>query len=272
MGIPVAEVKPDTLLTRFLSAAVLAPVALVLVWLGGWYFVGLILVVGILMVKEWDRLCGGKGTGAHVWLLAGVVTAVCLLGALDIWSLVIPVAIAGVILATVINLRDRPKWTALGGIYILLPVIALIWLRRDPEWGLITITWMLIAVWATDTGAYFAGKSIGGPKMAPGISPNKTWAGLIGGVVAAAAVSVLVGKIAGVGSMQNLALFGGLVAILGQVGDICESSVKRHFGVKDSGNIIPGHGGLFDRLDSILFVSITVAIANLVTGKAVVWQ
>jgi phosphatidate cytidylyltransferase len=272
MEIPVAEVKSDSIKTRFLSAAILAPIALALVWLGGWYFTGLILLAGVLMVREWDRLCGGNGRGLHVWLLSAAVVAVSIFSATGQWNLLGPAAVVGVLLAFVANRKDQPKWTALGGLYILLPMIALLWIRNDLQWGLVTIVWMLVVVWATDTGAYFAGKSIGGPKMAPRISPNKTWAGLVGGVVAAAFFSVLTGKIAGAGSLQNLALFGGLAAVVGQLGDVCESSVKRHFGVKDSGDIIPGHGGLFDRLDSLLIVALVIAGLNLAAGEAVLWQ
>jgi phosphatidate cytidylyltransferase len=272
MGIPVAEVKSDSIKTRFLSAAILAPIALALVWFGGWFFTGLILVAGVLMVGEWDRLCGGSGRGLHVWLLSAAVIAVSLLSGTGQWNLLGPVAAVGILLAFIVNRKDHSKWTALGGLYILLPMIALLWIRNDTQWGLVTIVWLLVAVWATDTGAYFAGKSIGGPKMAPRISPNKTWAGLVGGVIAAALVSVVTGKIAGAGSMQNLAMFGGLAAVVGQIGDVCESSVKRYFGVKDSGNIIPGHGGLFDRLDSLLFVALVIAGLNLAAGEVVLWQ
>ena len=272
MEIPVVEVKSDSIKTRFLSAAILAPIALALVWLGGWFFVGLILVAGVLMVGEWDRLCGGSGRGLHVWLLSAAVVAVSVFSATGQWNLLIPVVVGGILLASVANRKNSSKWTALGGLYILLPIVALLWIRSDVQWGLISIVWVLVAVWATDTGAYFAGKSIGGPKMAPRISPNKTWAGLIGGFTAAAFVSVLTGKIAGAGTLQNLALFGGFAAVVGQIGDVCESSVKRHFGVKDSGNIIPGHGGLFDRLDSLLIVALVIAGLNLAAGKAVLWQ
>jgi phosphatidate cytidylyltransferase len=268
----VAEAKSDSITTRFVSAAILAPSALTLVWLGGWYFVGLILIAGVLMVREWDRLCQGSGSGLHVWLLSLAVVLEAAFAGLGKWDFALIVFLGGLVLPALVNLKDRPLWTGLGGLYILLPILALLWIRNDPEWGLITVIWMLVAVWATDTGAYFAGKSIGGPKMAPKLSPNKTWSGLIGGVIAASLVSILIGYLVGAGSVFVLALMGGLVAVIGQIGDVCESSVKRHFGVKDSGNIIPGHGGLFDRLDSLLFVAVVTVAANLVTGRAVVWQ
>jgi phosphatidate cytidylyltransferase len=272
MARPVAEHRSDTFRTRLLSAAILAPLVLGLVWLGGWYFSGLLLVVGTLMVFEWDRLCGGTGRGIHVHILVVTIIAACVFSGMGDLKLALVVSCAGAGLATIVNLKDRPRWTALGSVYILLPMLALLWIRSDDDKGLLTIMWMLLVVWATDTGAYFAGKSIGGPKMAPRLSPNKTWAGLIGGAIAAALVSMLVGYMAGAGSAEILAIAGILAAITGQVGDVSQSSVKRHFGVKDSGAIIPGHGGLFDRLDSLLVVGAVVAASSIFAGKAVVWQ
>jgi phosphatidate cytidylyltransferase len=272
MALQVAEPVKAALTTRIVSGLVLAPVALVLVWLGGWYFAGLTLVAGVLMIVEWDRLCGGKGQGAHVWLLGVAVIASALLAATSNWLPAIATALVCTLVAAVLSQRERRSWTALGGIYVLLPILALLWIRGEADTGLLTIVWMLIVVWSTDTGAYFAGTTIGGPKMAPRLSPNKTWAGLAGGVICAALASVLIGKVADAGTITTLALFGVLAAVIGQIGDVCESSVKRHFGVKDSGTIIPGHGGLFDRLDSLLFVAVVVAAANLFSGKAMIWQ
>ena len=272
MAIQVAEVKSESLRTRVVSGVILAPLALGLVWLGGWYFTGLVIVAGVLMVREWDLLCAGTGKGINVPVLMITIASACYLAGTEDWQIALLVGLGGTVVASLLNLKAGPLWTTLGAIYILVPIISLIWLRNDSQWGLLTIVWMLLCVWATDTGAYFSGKAIGGPKMAPRISPNKTWAGLIGGILAAAIVSIAVGVFAGAGSILTLAVAGGLVAIIGQIGDVCESSVKRKFGVKDSGNIIPGHGGLFDRLDSLLFVSVVVAVSNQITGKAVVWQ
>ena len=272
MAAPVAEVQPDTFSTRVLSALVLAPVALGLVWLGGWYFTGLIVVAGVLMVPEWDRLCQGPGRGFHVLVLSAALIGVGMSVKFGQWQIAAGVALTGVVLYMLLSDSSRRSWSVLGAVYILIPMGALLWIRLDPQWGLLTVVWMLLTVWATDTGAYFAGKSIGGPKMAPRFSPNKTWAGLFGGIIAAVVSSMVLGQIAGAGTPALLGLFGALAAVAGQVGDVFESAIKRHFGVKDSGTIIPGHGGLFDRLDSLLFVATIVAAGNLLTGKVVIWQ
>lgn len=163
-------------------------------------------------------------------------------------------------------LRDRRPWNAIGVIYIGVPSVALLWLRADH--GIAVTLWVLLTVWATDTGAFFAGKGIGGPRLAPRVSPKKTWAGLIGGMIAAGLVSVAVGMMAMAGGGEatpaveadwrdglRLFVLGAVLAVIEQVGDLVESSVKRHFGVKDSGRLVPGHGGLFDRVDGLLFAA-----------------
>ena len=268
----VADQASDNLRLRIISGLVMAPVAIVLVWLGGWYFLGLTIVAGLLMNVEWDRLCQGSGKGIHVWLLAGTIVASGVLLQLDqmYWSL----GIAGVGSLASAGMRGgrHMVWTLMGSIYIIVPILALIWLRREPSTGLATVVWLLFVVWATDTGAYVFGRLIGGPKMAPGISPNKTWAGLLGGAATAALIGFPAGWLVGVQSFKYLVVAGAILAIVGQIGDVFESSIKRHFNVKDSGTIIPGHGGLFDRLDSLLFVAVVYAAVIILSGGATVWR
>lgn len=253
---------------RLVTGLILAPAVIALVWLGGWFFVVLMLVTAVLMNWEWDRLCGGNGRGMHVWLLGAAIVGVLLTFHLGFpfWSL--GLAVAGAIFARIM----AGTWTLFGVIYILVPCVALMWLRAEPAMGLATVIWLLVVVWATDTGAYFFGRAIGGPKMAPRISPNKTWAGLIGGVGTAALIGVPAGYLAGVPSYTSLAISGAVLAVVGQIGDVFESSIKRRFGVKDSGTIIPGHGGLFDRLDSLLFVAVVYAAMLIATDGASVWR
>lgn len=266
-----AEAAGESLKLRVLSALVMAPVALVLVWLGDWFFTGLAIVVGLGMNWEWDRLTGGAGRGLHVIALGAAIV-----GALVAFHLGQPgsamlIALIGGAAAVLLRGAGR-NWTLLGAVYIILPCIALIWLRSLPEVGLATVIWLLAVVWATDTGAYICGRLIGGPKMAPRISPNKTWAGLIGGVGAAALVGLPTYELAALQSVTFLVGAGAILAIVGQVGDVFESSIKRHFKVKDSGTIIPGHGGLFDRLDSLLFVAVVYAAMTLMRDGAAVWR
>jgi phosphatidate cytidylyltransferase len=145
-------------------------------------------------------------------------------------------------------------------------------LARDGDHGLLTVLWLMMMVWACDTGAYFAGRTIGGPKLLPSVSPKKTWAGLIGGMVAAALVGAAMAAWSGLADPVILAAVSAAVAAFSQVGDLSESAFKRHFGVKDSGDVIPGHGGVLDRVDGLLFaIIIVVAIAHGRGGELLPW-
>ncbi len=150
-------------------------------------------------------------------------------------------------------------------------VASLFWLRDEPEWGRATMLWLMASVVAVDSGAYFAGRIIGGPKLVPLISPNKTWAGLGGGMVASAAVGPIAALILQA-NVFTLIVWGALVAPVAQFGDILESAVKRYFGVKDSGSIIPGHGGILDRIDGLMMAAIVLALARLLSHSVLPWQ
>ena len=153
-----------------------------------------------------------------------------------------------------------PLWLSAGALYIGLPVLALMWLRTEPALGRETLFWLLGLVWVTDTGAFLFGKAIGGPKLAPGISPNKTIAGLIGGFLCACGWGLAAGYATELLAPVSLFVLSGALALVSQAGDLAESRIKRHFGVKDSGGLIPGHGGMFDRLDGLLAVAPVVAV------------
>ena len=156
-------------------------------------------------------------------------------------------------------------WQALGIAYVALPNISLLWIRGLPN-GLELILWILFTVWATDIGAYFAGRAIGGPKLCPRISPNKTWAGLGGGIVAAAGIGILTVMICGSPHPFILIFITASLAIVAQIGDLFESWVKRFFDVKDSGHLLPGHGGILDRFDGIAAVAPKVAAFLIIEG------
>ncbi|MBF0372671.1 MAG: phosphatidate cytidylyltransferase, partial [Alphaproteobacteria bacterium] len=166
-------------------------------------------------------------------------------------------------------LRHRPAtaWLAWGVLYIGIPVTSLVWLRGLPEGGRAALIWLFLVIWATDIGAYAAGRSIGGPLLAPRVSPKKTWAGLIGGMISAAVVGAVAARLLGHPSMLSLAAFSGMMAVVAQIGDLGESWVKRRFGVKDSSNVIPGHGGVFDRVDGLIAAAPVVALAAWAAGE-----
>jgi phosphatidate cytidylyltransferase len=186
---------------------------------------------------------------AGIW---GAVTAVCLL-----WA-------ASALLAGFRRAPRRPGY--LGVPYAGFPAMAAVLLRADPLYGAVAILWCLAIVWAADTLAYFAGRSIGGPKLAPVISPKKTWAGLGGAIAGSAAASALVAAFAGLPAIAALTLLAGILALFEQAGDLFKSALKRHYGVKDSGNLIPGHGGVIDRVDGLIAVAVAAAIIGLLRG------
>ncbi len=171
-----------------------------------------------------------------------------------------------------VSAPNRAAWVTVGLPYILLPCLALLWLRSHPEWGRETIFWLFVLVWATDIGAYISGRLIGGPRLASSISPNKTWAGLIGGAAAAAAAGTVAAGLLGKESLLPLAVTSGMLGILSQGGDLLESWVKRRLKTKDSGSLIPGHGGLLDRVDGLLAATAGVALIDFaIDGKVLVW-
>jgi phosphatidate cytidylyltransferase len=155
--------------------------------------------------------------------------------------------------------------------YTLAAVVALLWLRHQPGDGRETIIWIVACIWATDIGAYVVGRAAGGAKLAPRISPGKTWSGLFGGMAWAAVASSAVGYAFGLGHTFTLAATGAGLAIVGQMGDLFESAAKRRAGVKDSGTLIPGHGGLLDRVDGLLAILVVVALTRLIVGGGWPW-
>jgi phosphatidate cytidylyltransferase len=185
------------------------------------------------------------------------------------------VAVAAALMAwewnRMVDSRVAPRLYLFGMPYIAVPSAALVWLRPLPD-GFQTVLWLLCLVWATDIGAYAAGRTIGGPKLMPRVSPKKTWAGLIGGVVSAAAVGAGVAAWLGLSALGFAVVSGGL-AVVSQAGDLFESWVKRRFDVKDSSNIIPGHGGVLDRVDGVLPVAVVVAALAWVQGGGILtWR
>jgi phosphatidate cytidylyltransferase len=167
--------------------------------------------------------------------------------------------------------RGRPVARGLLILYSMAALLALLWLRHQPGFGRETILWILACVWATDIGAYFVGSYAGGAKLAPSISPSKTWSGLVGGICASAVVSALCTLVFDAGDTVVLAVTGAAIAVVAQAGDLLESAAKRRAGVKDSGRIIPGHGGILDRIDGLIAALVLIAVIRLLTGGEWPW-
>lgn len=262
-------VKSNKLLTRIVSALVMLPIAVFVILNGGLPFFILLCLLTMLILSEWNGICEDKPISLLVAVQA--LCAVLLMLAV-VWGsphlyLSAACSIVSVITAAYF-VKANIVWALIGFFYALVPSISFV-LISDMMGGEVVL-WMMIVIWSMDTGAYFAGKNIGGPKMSPKISPNKTWSGLIGGTVTAMLFS---GIYAYFMKEQNIPLFesatillilSGLFAILSQMGDLAESAVKRKFSVKDSGAIIPGHGGVMDRVDGVLFVAPAVLAVSYV--------
>ncbi|QNT70681.1 phosphatidate cytidylyltransferase [Defluviicoccus vanus] len=255
---------------RIGSALVMGPPALACAYIGGLPFAILIGAILLILVWEWSRLCGAAlPAWGGLALLASLLIALVL-------AVQGNFAVAGVILAigAVVALLSSAgnAWLAAGAIYLGVPGLALLWLRQDPEWGRLAILWLLAVVWASDIGAYAAGSTLGGPRLAPRISPNKTWSGLCGGVGCAALVGAVVAALSGSGAALQLAAVSAGIGFVAQMGDLAESWLKRRFGVKDVSGLIPGHGGMLDRVDGLLVAAMATAlIAVLGNGKIWIW-
>lgn len=252
---PLAD-RPDNEFTvRVASALVLGGLVIAVMIAGSPYFESLVVLAAALMGREWSALTGvAPGAWPMLILMLGpALIAVGLTG--GVWmETVLFALVAPVLLIMAFAGRDTRLgfWLAAGFAYIALPVGALIWLRGLED-GLLLLAWLFAVVWTADIGAYAVGRLVGGAKLAPRVSPNKTWAGLIGGVLLAGAAGGVFAWWLMPGMSLELriaaALFIGLAA---QGGDLAESGLKRRFGVKDTGTLIPGHGGVLDRVDGLV--------------------
>ena len=250
------------------------PAALLVLWAGAPWIVLLVALVGAGMAWEWLQIVGAKTSAAAAVAAATVaalsVLAMGFLAPAVAFAVAFAVMVVGTLAVTLLpDARRVWAWSAGGLIWIVLACLAFVWLRGLPVIGFRLVLWLLILVWAVDIGAYACGRTIGGPRLAPLVSPNKTWAGLAGGVVSAVVAGTLVTAILGFHDRMLYALASGGLAVIEQMGDLMESYAKRRFGVKDSGTLIPGHGGLLDRLDGAIAVASAVALAELL---GVNWQ
>ncbi len=246
-----------TVVTRTVAGFLLGLPVLVFIWIGTPAFEAMVALAAGILAWEWFGITGSGQSQKSGLLLGGVVVVAVAVAAsfsLGVALLSLALGTALVVLAT-----GGAPWMTLGTLYIGLPCVALVWLRNEPTLGREIVLWLLLVVWASDIGAYAAGRLIGGPKLAPRISPNKTWAGLAGGIGAAAATSFGFASHLGGAHLAPAAILGALLAVAAQLGDLGESWVKRRFGVKDASSLIPGHGGLLDRVDALLVVILIVA-------------
>lgn len=285
-----------------MSAAVLGPLGLACIWAGGAAWVAVVLLAAAGMAWEWVALCrmaAGRWPGLGVLVALAVALLVVVtsrgpgpVGGDGFASAVALLVLAGAALP--LGLAPGGRAAAAGGAtYLGMAVLSLLWLRADPVAGRGNLVFVMLLVWASDIGAYFVGRAVGGPKLAPRISPGKTWSGSAGGVLAAVLVGLCVawafeawtgagaglgagggaGGGAGVAVLARAAVVAAVLAAVSQLGDLGESAVKRRFGQKDSGRLIPGHGGLLDRLDGVLAAAPVAALLALDAGRGMaLWR
>lgn len=251
------------LMLRVISSAVLAPLAIGIAYLGGWPFAIFWTAAAVAVWWEWTKLVHPSG---HIGAL---VTGICAL-LIQTFMLMndredVAMMIAGLggLAAAIISARNA-LWTAAGVIYASVLLIAPVMIRGESFIGFIAIMFVFAVVWGTDIVAYFTGRAIGGPKLAPSISPNKTWSGAIGGLIGAVAGGAAIVMPSNVKTFLAIAAIAIALSIASQAGDLFESRMKRLFNVKDSGALIPGHGGVMDRLDGF----VTAVLLALAIGVA----
>ena len=243
---------------RVLSSLVLIPPPLLATWYGGPAFAALITFMTMLMMFEWARMISGKDISAVFYALS-IGAAAALFCAAGGWFPIAFAICAATAIAAAVAARGAAvsmKWAAFGALYIIGPCIALIWLRDAIENGRALTFTLFIIVWMADIGAYFAGRFIGGPRISKALSPDKTWSGIVGGVIMGGVAGAAATKwIYGDGSAITFIAIGASLGLASVLGDLAESAFKRIHGVKDSSGLIPGHGGVLDRLDGMIFAT-----------------
>lgn len=249
---------------RVLAALVLAPITIAIAWLGSWPWLWLVTIAAVILYYEWQMIVGvwrNKFIMATGMAALGIAGPFLITGELKLVGAVIAAACAILVLLA----RAQAVWVVGGFLYAAAAFLGAIIVRADAVYGFVALVFVLLVVWAADIGGYFAGRGIGGPKLWERVSPKKTWSGAIGGLLASLAIAAGFAA-AGQGKLTTLLALGAVLSTVSQLGDLFESAIKRQFGVKDSSHIIPGHGGLMDRLDGFIAAIAFAALIGALRG------
>jgi phosphatidate cytidylyltransferase len=251
---------------RIASALVLAPLAIAAAYFGGWPFAIFWSLAAVIVFWEWTTLVAGGDRRALLMLGgAALVLALALAGSGRLTGMLVVIVMGAMGTAPLAPARRR-AWVAGAVPYAGAIGIAPMVLRSDGEYGFVAVLFLFAIVWATDITAYFLGRMIGGPKLLPRVSPNKTWSGAVGGLTGAIIAAIAIAKGAGLAGWLALATIAALLSAFAQAGDLFESLLKRKFGAKNSSHLIPGHGGLMDRLDGFVVAAAVAALIGILRG------
>lgn len=254
----------SNLALRVASSLVLAPLAIGVAYLGGVAFLAFWTLVSLGVLWEWDGLVCGHDRNPVLVLGALALAATCGLIALDRAGIALLLMTLGMLGVATLASKEHRGWCVVGVVYAGAMLIAPVLLRGDARLGFVALIFLFAVVWLTDIAAYFGGRALGGPKLMPRVSPNKTWSGAICGAAAAVAGGCAVASFAGLGNLPVIGVLAVALSIVSQSGDLFESALKRRFAAKDASNLLPGHGGLMDRLDGF----VAAATAALLIGAA----
>lgn len=244
----------------------LIPLALVIAYLGGLVFAVFWTLAALGVLWEWSSLVDRPQRRLVVVVAGLAIAAAAALIVTARPAIALAVIVIGVAATAIVAKQPHRIWMAAGLFYAAMVAIPAIVLRSDPEFGFVAVIFLFAIVWSTDIFAYFTGRALGGPKLLPRVSPKKTWSGGIGGLLAAILAAVLVAKFAGLTDLIPIAMVAAMLSLAAQSGDFIESAVKRRFGAKDASHIIPGHGGLMDRLDGFLAAATVAALIGIWRG------
>jgi phosphatidate cytidylyltransferase len=261
-----ARRRGGELALRILSGVVMGLAAIGAAYAGGRLFLAFCGIAALGIWWEWASLSAGRETLSLMATGAGALIAAAIFLAAEWIGTTLACLAGGALLVALLAPSGRRGWTGVGILYAGAMLVAPVVLRSDPQMGFRAVVFLFAVVWATDTVAYFAGRTVGGPKLAPRLSPNKTWSGAVAGIGAAVAAALAVAAAARLGAWPALALMGAGLSIAAQAGDLFESAFKRQYGAKDASRLIPGHGGLMDRLDGFIAAALIAVVLGVLRG------